>query len=251
MNKFYLPDKRVNKIQSKLVYSQIKKKGFFQTNKTTIMKKFAIVLSGCGVFDGAEIHEATLCMLAIMKQGATYEIFAPDILQHHVINHLTGEEMNESRNVLIESARIARGKIKDLSTYDANNYDALIFPGGFGAAKNLCDFAFKGADCMVNPDVEKAILKTVGKNKPIGALCISPVILSKILGDLELTIGQDKETSAAVEKMGSTHVNTTHGEVIIDEKQMVFTSPCYMLDANILDIEKGASNIVKAMLERM
>jgi len=215
------------------------------------MKKFAIVLSGCGVFDGAEIHEATLTMLAIMKQGAQYEIFAPDSKQHHVINHMTGKEMEEERNVLVESARIARGQIKDLKLYDPNNYDALIFPGGFGAAKNLCDFAFNGHDCNVNQDVEKAILKTAGKNKPIGALCISPVLLAKIFGDVEITIGQDKGTAEAVEKMGATHVNTNHGEVIMDEKNKLFTTPCYMLDANILDIAKGASNIVKAMLEVM
>lgn len=213
------------------------------------MKKFAIVLSGCGVFDGAEIHEATLTMLAIMKQGAKYEIFAPDIKQHHVINHITGDEMPEERNVLIESARIARGQIKDLKLYDPNNFDALIFPGGFGAAKNLCDFAFKGADCVVNPDVEKAILKTAGKNKPIGALCISPVIFAKIFGDVELTIGQDSGTAEAVESMGATHVKTNHGEVVFDEKNTLFTTPCYMLDANILDIAKGASNIVKAILD--
>jgi enhancing lycopene biosynthesis protein 2 len=215
------------------------------------MKKFAVVLSGCGVFDGAEIHEATLTLLAIMKQGAQYEIFAPDIPQHHVINHITGEEMDESRNVLVESARIARGQIKDLKDYDPNNFDALIFPGGFGAAKNLCDFAFKGADCTVNSDVEKAIIKTTGKNKPIGALCISPVIMAKLFGDVEVTIGQDQGTAEAVEKMGATHTKTNHGEVIIDEKNNVFTTPCYMLDANILDIAKGASNIVKVMLERM
>jgi enhancing lycopene biosynthesis protein 2 len=215
------------------------------------MKKFAVVLSGCGVFDGAEIHEATLTMLAVMQQGAGYEIFAPDILQHHVINHITGEEMPEKRNVLIESARIARGQIKDLKDYDPNNFDALIFPGGFGAAKNLCDFAFKGADCTVNPDVEKAILKTAGKNKPIGALCISPVIFARIFGDVEVTIGQDSGTAEAVEKMGATHTITNHGEVIIDEKNNLFTTPCYMLDATILDIAKGASNIVKAMMERM
>jgi enhancing lycopene biosynthesis protein 2 len=215
------------------------------------MKKFAVVLSGCGVFDGAEIHEATLTMLAIMKQGAQYDLFAPNIPQHHVINHLTGEEMDESRNVLVESARIARGKIKDLKQYDPNNYDALIFPGGFGAAKNLSDFAFKGADCTVNPDVEKAVLKTTGKNKPIGALCISPVIIAKIFGDVEVTIGQDPGTAEAVEKMGATHTKTNHGEVVVDEKNNLFTTPCYMLDANILDIAKGASNIVKAMLERM
>lgn len=215
------------------------------------MKKFAVVLSGCGVFDGAEIHEATLTMLAIMKQGATYEVFAPDIAQHHVINHITGEEMPENRNVLIESARIARGQIKDLKDYDPNNYDGLVFPGGFGAAKNLCDFAFTGANCKVNPDVEKAILKTASKNKPIGALCISPVILAKVFGDVEITIGQDKGTAEAIVNMGATHLDTSHGEVIVDEKNNLFTTPCYMLDANILDIDRGASNIIKAMLEKM
>lgn len=215
------------------------------------MKKFAVILAGCGVYDGAEIHEATLTMLAIMKLGASYDVFAPDIDQHHVINHLTGEEMKERRNVLVESARIARGKIKDLKNYDPNNFDALVIPGGFGVAKNLCDFAFKGANCTVNPDVEKAILKTSGKNKPIGALCISPVILAKIFGDVELTIGQDKGTAEAIEKMGSTHIKTTHGEVIIDEKNNLFTTPCYMLDANILQIAEGAENIVRAMLGRM
>ncbi|RLD50409.1 MAG: isoprenoid biosynthesis protein ElbB [Bacteroidetes bacterium] len=215
------------------------------------MKKFAIVLSGCGVFDGAEIHEATLTMLAIMKNGAGYEIFAPDIPQHHVINHITGEEMNETRNVLIESARIARGNIKGLKEYNASDFDALIFPGGFGAAKNLCDFAFKGADCNVNAEVVYAVRQTSEKKKPIGALCISPVIMAKIFGDIELTIGQDAGTAEAVEKMGATHKKTNHGDVIIDEKNNVFTTPCYMLDANIMEIAKGASNIVKAMLERM
>lgn len=215
------------------------------------MKKFAVVLSGSGVYDGAEIHETTLTMLAIMKNGASYDIFAPDIPQHHVINHLTGEEMDETRNVLIESARIARGKIKDLKEYDPNNYDALIFPGGFGAAKNLSDFAFKGADCAVQPDVEKAILKTAGKNKPIGALCISPVILAKIFGDVEVTIGSDPGPAEAIEKMGATHVTTTHGEVIVDGKNKLYTTPCYMLDANILEIASGASNIVKQMLKDM
>ena len=215
------------------------------------MKKFAIVLSGSGVFDGAEIHEATLTMWAIMKQGASYEIFAPDIQQHHVINHITGEEMPEKRNVLVESARIARGKIKDLKDYDPNNFDALIFPGGFGAAKNLSDFAFKGADCTINPDVEKAILKTAGKNKPIGALCISPVIFAKVFGDVEVTIGQDAGTAEAIEKLGATHIKTTHGQVIIDEKNNLFTTACYMLDANILEIASGASNIVKAMMEKI
>jgi len=215
------------------------------------MKKFAVVLSGCGVFDGAEIHEATLTMLAIKKQGAEYEIFAPDIPQHHVINHITGEEMNETRDVLVESARIARGNIKDLKEYNPLDFDGLIFPGGFGAAKNLCDFAFKGPECTINDDVVNAIQKTAEQHKPIGALCISPVIMAKIFGDVEVTIGQDADTAEAIEKMGATHKQTDHGEVIVDEKNLVFTTPCYMLDANILQIAKGASNIVKAMMERM
>ncbi len=215
------------------------------------MKKFAVILSGCGVFDGAEIHEATLTMLAIMKQGAEYEIFAPDIPQHHVINHITGEEMKETRNVLVESARIARGNIKDLKEYEADDFDALIFPGGFGAAKNLCDFAFKGAGCNVNADVVYAVRQTSDRKKPIGALCISPVIMAKIFGDIELTIGQDTGTAEAIEKMGATHKPTNHGDVIVDEKNNVFTTPCYMLDANILEIARGASNIVKAMIESM
>lgn len=215
------------------------------------MKKFAVVLSGCGVFDGAEIHEATLTMLAIMKEGGEYQVFAPDIPQHHVINHITGEEMNESRNVMIESARIARGNIKDLKEYNPSDFDALIFPGGFGAAKNLCDFAFKGPDCTVNEDVKNAILKTADQGKPIGALCISPVIVAKVFGDVELTIGQDKGTAEAVEKMGATHRQTSHGDVIHDVQHNVFTTPCYMLDANILQIWDGADNIVKAMMEKM
>ena len=215
------------------------------------MKKFAVVLSGCGVFDGAEIHEATLTMLAIKKQGAEYEIFAPDIPQHHVVNHITGEEMKEIRNALVESARIARGNIKDLKEYNPSDFDALIFPGGFGAAKNLCDFAFKGPDCTINDDVVNAIQKTAEQHKPIGALCISPVIMAKIFGDVEVTIGQDAGTAEAIEKMGATHKQTDHGEVIADEKNLVFTTPCYMLDADILQIAKGASNIVKAMMGRM
>ena len=133
------------------------------------MKKIAVVLAGCGVYDGAEIHEATLTLLAIARQGAQYQCFAPDINQAHVINHLTGKEMPETRNVLVEAARIARGKIKPLSDYRATEYDSIIFPGGFGVAKNLCTFAFDGEKCTVNKDVEKAIRTTVVAEKPIGA----------------------------------------------------------------------------------
>ncbi len=215
------------------------------------MKKFAVILAGSGVFDGSEIHEATMSLYAIMKQGGVYEIFAPDIPQHHVINHITGEEMNEERNVLIESARIARGNIKSLTEFDAHNFDALLFPGGFGAAKNLSDFAFKGAQSQVIEEVKSAIQNTHKQGKPIGALCISPALIAGSLNEVELTIGSDEATANALTEMGAMHQNTNHGEVIHDKKNNVFTTPCYMLDATILEIADGAENIVKSMMENM
>ena len=213
------------------------------------MKNIAVVLAGNGVYDGAEIHEATLTLLAIAQQGAAYQCFAPDVDQAHVVNHISGEEMPETRNVMVEAARIARGNIKALSEYKAADYDAIIFPGGFGAAKNLCTFAFDGSDCKVNPDVEKAIRVTVEAEKPVGALCISPAIIAKVLGDVKLTIGQDKGTADALEALGAKHVATTHGEIVVDEKYKVITTPCYMLDATITQIADGASNVVAKMLE--
>lgn len=213
------------------------------------MKKIAVVLAGNGVFDGAEIHEATLTLLSIAQNGAVYQCFAPDINQAHVVNHITGEEMPESRNVLVEAARIARGNIKPLSEYNAADYDAIIFPGGFGAAKNLCTFAFDGADCSVNADVEKAIRNTVVAEKPIGALCISPALIAKVLGDVEVTIGKDEETVDTIEKLGAKHIDTTHGEIVVDKKYKVVSTPCYMLDATIDQIAIGAENAVKKVIE--
>ncbi len=215
------------------------------------MKKFAVVLSGSGVYDGAEIHEATLTMLAIARQGAEYQCFAPNINQHHVINHLNGEEMNEIRNVLVESARIARGNIKDLVEFDGNDFDAIILPGGFGVAKNLSTVAFEGASATVIPEVEKVIKQMFKLKKPIGALCISPTIIAKVLGDVNVTIGQDEGTVEVIEAFGATHVETDNGDVVFDEENLVFTTPCYMLDATILDIDDGATNVVYAMLEMM
>jgi enhancing lycopene biosynthesis protein 2 len=212
-------------------------------------KKFAVVLSGSGVFDGAEIHEATMTLYAIAKNNATYEIFAPNINQHHVINHLTGKEMPETRNVLVESARIARGKIKDLKEFKAADFDAIIFPGGFGVAKNFSDLAFKGANQTVLPEIEKVIKDMVALKKPIGALCIAPAIIAKVLDGVELTIGQDKGTAEAIEAMGAHHKTTNHGEVVVDKTYKVATTPCYMLDATILHIAEGANNVVKAMFD--
>ncbi len=212
-------------------------------------KKFAVILSGSGVNDGSEIHEATMILYAIMKHGAVYEIFAPDMPQHDVINHLTGKETNEIRNVLVESARIARGKIKPLSAFDPANFDALMMPGGYGVAKNLSDFAFRGADCTVIPELEAAIRGMVAAGKPIGAVCISPVIVACVLRDVEVTIGQDKGTAAAIEAMGAHHILTHHEEVVVDKQYNVVTAPCYMLDATIVDIANDADLVVKTMME--
>lgn len=212
---------------------------------------FAVILAGSGVFDGSEIHETTMTLYAIMKNGGTYKIFAPDMDQRDVINHITGEEMPEKRNVLIEAARIARGDIQNLKEFQADDFDGLIMPGGFGAAKNLSSFAFDGSACSVNGEVENAVRAMANQNKPIGALCISPVIVASIFGDLKLTIGQDADTAQAVEQMGASHQRTDHGEVVVDRKHKVVTSPCYMLDANILHIAEGADNVVQSMLELM
>jgi enhancing lycopene biosynthesis protein 2 len=213
------------------------------------MKKFAVILAGSGVFDGAEIHEATLTLLAIKKLGADYEIFAPDIPQHHVVNHLTGKEMHETRNVLVESARIARGNIKSLSQFKADLFDAIILPGGFGVAKNLCTWAFEGDDCSVNPDVVKAIQGMYAAKKPIGAMCIAPVILGKLFPGTNLTTGDDKASADFIKRMGSDYTKATHGEVIIDKSRKIFTTPCYMLDADIVQIAEGTENLVREMMK--
>jgi len=212
------------------------------------MKKFAVVLAGSGVYDGAEIHEATLSLYAISKNGGEYEIFAPNINQHHVINHITGEEMPETRNVLIESARIARGNIKDLKEFKAEDFDALLLPGGFGVAKNLCSFAFDGPDCKVNEEVAATLKAMHSAKKPIGALCIAPALLAKVLGNVEVTIGQDAGTAEAINSLGATHTETNHGEIVFDKENKIITTPCYMLDASIAQIGEGAENVVKAIM---
>ena len=212
-------------------------------------KRIAVVLSGCGVYDGAEIHESVFTLWTIAKAGFQYEIFAPDIEQHHVINHLTGQETKESRNVLIESARIARGNIESITNLNSSNFDAVIFPGGFGVAKNLCNYAFEGVYCKVNPEVESVIRKFHAKEKPIGALCISPVMIGKVLKNLKLTIGSDATTIEAIEKMGNTHIESGVGQVIIDRRHKIASTPCYMLDSNIIQIAESATKIVDAVIE--
>lgn len=212
-------------------------------------KKFAVILAGCGHKDGAEITESVMTLYAIARSKSSYEVFAPDINQYHVINHLTGEPAAETRNVLVESARIARGKIRPLKEFKASEFDILMFAGGFGVAKNLCTYAFDGADCKVNPEVEKAVKEMHGSGKPIGALCISPVILAKVLGDVTVTLGQDPSAIGNVVKMGAKHEPTNPQDIVIDKKNKVVTNPCYMLDSSIVDIAEGAMNTVNALLE--
>ena len=212
-------------------------------------KIFAVTLAGCGNMDGSEIHESVMTLWAIHKNGAEFQCFAPDITHHQVLNFITGQEIAESRNVLVESARIARGNIKNLKDYKAADYDGLIIPGGLGVAKNLSTFAFEEPGCTVNEDVARAVRETAAQGKPIGALCIAPAIIAKIMGDVTVTIGQDPGTEAAVAKMGATHEKTTHGEIVIDRKRKVVTTPCYMLDARVDQIGAGAENLVRALLE--
>ncbi len=215
------------------------------------MKKFAVILSGCGVFDGSEIHEACLSLLAIKKQGFDYDIFAPDFDQHHVINHFTGKEMNEKRNVLVESARIARGQITSLDELDMENYAALIIPGGFGVAKNISSYGIDRDDFEVDIEVERVIKEAYTQGKPIGALCIAPVVIAKILGNVLLTVGEDQQTIQDIEKMGAKHQKTKETEVLIDKAYKVVSTPCYMLDADIVQIAESADNLVIAVKEML
>jgi enhancing lycopene biosynthesis protein 2 len=215
-------------------------------------KKIGVVLSGCGVYDGAEIHESVITLLAIDRLGAEAVICAPDQPQLHVVNHLTGEvEDAATRNVLVESARIARGAIRDVAAVTAEELDALILPGGFGAAKNLCDFAVRGADCDVDPGVAALVRAVHGQGKPVAAVCIAPALIAKVLGDEgpELTIGTDAETAGALEQMGATHIACSVTELVVDRDRKLISSPAYMLAGRISEAAEGIEKTVAALIE--
>lgn len=213
------------------------------------MKKVAVVLAGCGVYDGSEIYESVITFLTLEQQGASYQCYAPDIEQMHVINHMTGEEMPESRNVLIEAARLARGEIKDITTANVSDYDALIVPGGFGVAKNISDFAVKGADMTVLPEFLTLAQAFHQAGKPIGLICISPTLSTKIFGEgVECTIGNDKDASAALETMGAKHVPCAVSEIHVDKKNKLVTTPAYMLAGSISEAATGITACVKEVL---
>ncbi|MDR0385804.1 MAG: isoprenoid biosynthesis glyoxalase ElbB [Prevotellaceae bacterium] len=213
------------------------------------MTKIAVILSGCGVSDGSEIHEATLAFLAIKKAGCDYSAFAPDSEQADVVNHYTGATVREKRNILAEAARIARGKALPLSELNPEEFAAILLPGGYGVAKNLSDFASKGENYSVIPDLKKILLRANELKKPVGAMCISPILLAGVFKGCRITLGAAGEVAKIVEKNGAEHVVTSHGETVIDEKYRLVTTPGYMLDANIEQIAEGADNLVKELLK--
>ncbi len=213
-------------------------------------KKVAVILSGCGVYDGAEIHESVIALLRLSQRGAQVQCFAPDIPQHHVINHLTGQEMAESRNVLVESARIARGQVRDVRELKAADFDALVIPGGFGAAKNLSDFAFKGASCAVQPDVLAAARDFAHSHKPIGLICIAPAMAARIYGaGVHCTIGHDPDTAAKLADMGAEHIDCPVDDVVVDEQRKLVTTPAYMLARSPAEAASGINKLVDRVLE--
>ncbi|CRM60888.1 MULTISPECIES: isoprenoid biosynthesis glyoxalase ElbB [Pseudomonas] len=213
-------------------------------------KKIAVILSGCGVYDGAEIHESVITLLRLDQRGAQVECFAPDIAQLHVINHLTGEEMPESRNVLVESARIARGAVKNIGEADVTQFDALIVPGGFGAAKNLSNFAGEGAGCSVNPQVLALAEAFAEAGKPVGLICIAPALAAKIYGPgVTCTIGNCPDTAAALDKMGATHQECTVEDIVEDTARKLVSTPAYMLGKNISEVASGINKLVDRVLE--
>lgn len=212
--------------------------------------KFAVVLSGCGRADGSEIHEATCALLAISNVGCTYQCFAPDIPQAAVVNHLTGKRCNETRNVLVEAARIARGNIKNLTEFNPADFDAVIFVGGAGAVTNWCDFAVNADKCAVEPSVFDAVYNSRKNGTVIAAMCIAPVLIARVLGKegVCVTIGSDSEVAELITQTGAVHKNCTAAEVCVDKEHKVVTTPAYMLAKSISEVYEGAENMVKEII---
>lgn len=216
------------------------------------MSKVAVLLSGCGFLDGAEIHESVLTLLALNRAGIDYQCIAPNIPQMHVVSHLTSEPIDgETRQVLVEAARIARGEIIDLATAKVSDFDGVILPGGFGAAKNYCDYAVQGDACQINPLVKSFLVEMVKAKKPVGAICISPVILARALADQnihpKLTIGTDPATAKSIEKFGSKHVNCPTNDCVVDEMHLIVSTPAYMTGENIAEVAAGIDRLVEEL----
>jgi enhancing lycopene biosynthesis protein 2 len=215
-------------------------------------RKIGVLLSGCGVMDGSEIHEATLTLYFLDKQGAEIVCMAPNKDQLDVINHIAGNPVQERRNVMIEAARIARGKIQDVKAVKTEELDAIIIPGGSGAAKNLCTFANDGANCRIDEGVAVLLREMHRAHKPIGALCIAPAVIAKLFGgefSPEITIGTDPKTASALEKMGASHKQAKVDEIVVDAKNKIVTTPCYMLAQSIKEVGAGVEKLVAKIIE--
>ena len=213
--------------------------------------RFAVVLSGCGRSDGSEIHESVTALLNIDNMGCEYQCFAPNIDQAFVVNNITQEKMPEKRNVLVEAARIARGDIKDIALLDLDDFDCILLPGGLGAITNWCDFQNKGVDCNVDNSISKILELAYIKEKVIGAMCIAPVVLAKVLGrhSITVTIGNDAGVASAIEKMGAHHQNTKVEDACVDTENKVVTTSAYMLANSIKDVNLGAHSLIKEMIK--
>ena len=216
------------------------------------MAKVGVILSGCGVFDGSEIHEAAATLIALAQHGVEYQCMAPD-MELEVIDHVAGKPTGEKRNVLVESARIARGEIDNLKDVKGSDYDAFLLPGGFGAAKNLCTFATQGPDCTVNPEVNRVLQEANAAGKPIGFICIAPALGAKVFGDrgIKVTIGHDAGTAEAISKTGATHVDADATAIVDDDAMNVVSTPAYMEAANPAQVFEGISALVKNIAERI
>lgn len=223
--------------------------------------KIGVLLSGNGVYDGSEIHEAVLTLLAIDEAGAEWVCLAPNYNQHHVINHTTGEEMEETRNILVEAARIARGNIKDIEGFDINEIDGLVMPGGFGAAKNFSKWAFEGAEGEINPSIKNFLLQFIEAKKPIASLCVSPVVMAKALEGSgitpKLTLGTDADPSPydivsshkGIAALGAQTETKSIDEILVDEENKIITAPCYMMEASVKQIRQNVKMAVDKLID--
>lgn len=215
--------------------------------------KVGVILCGCGYLDGSEITEAVSCLIALDKRGAQIFCLAPDGPQSDVVDHAAKKPDHAGRNMIVESARIARSKIQSLAGVTARDLDALIIPGGFGAAKNLCDFASKGASCTVKPQVERLLKEMHTAGKPIGLACIAPVLAAAVFGRAgarpRITIGTDKAVADAINSMGGMHQDTGPADICIDEVNRLVTTPCYMNDVGAHTVFQGADKMVEAVLK--
>ena len=215
------------------------------------MVKVGVCLAGCGVNDGSEVHESVITLLALDRAGVKVICFAPDRKQYHVVNHNTSGSMSEERNVLIESARISRGNILNIKNVSANDLDAIIFPGGFGAALNLCNFGLERENCTADPEVNRLILEMHAANKPIGAICIAPALIARVLGKKKiiLTIGTDEETAEKIELMGAVHKVCKVNDIVVDQDNKIVSTPAYMLANRISEAAAGIEKLVNKIVE--